>query len=114
MNSNMGEQDMNNEINELRNTMGIFALRHCIDSIPEHYYEKTVNSWKKLKQKGYNWDKYKATAALLYASVTGGYIHKSQMTANGLKAMDWAKQAQQALQMLSRRSASKSEQHLAV
>ena len=82
---------MRQKITQLRNTMHTFVLGHSIDEIPEHCYENAASHWTKMIEKGHEWDRYKAAAKLLDASVNGGYINESQLTPNGNKAIAWAK-----------------------
>jgi len=43
-----------------------------------------------MKDYGQQWDRYKAAAALLVTAHMDGYIHETQITPKGLKAMGWA------------------------
>lgn len=81
---------MSEEIRLLQNSIASYALEHSINEIPQHYFEKTAITWQDMNDKGYNWDQTKAAATLLYASVIDGIIHKSQMTPQGYRAIDWA------------------------
>lgn len=80
---------MRQKITELHNTLHSFVLTHSIDKIPQQYFEKATSHWTEMIQNGCEWDRYKAAALLLDASVKGGYIRESQITPNGQKAIAW-------------------------
>ena len=82
---------MRQKITELHNTLHSFVLTHCIDKIPQQYYERAMSHWTKMIQKGCDWDRYKAAALLLDVSVKDGYIRESEITPNGHKAIAWVK-----------------------
>jgi hypothetical protein len=88
---------MSSEQSELRVAIANYALEHSINEIPNVYFEKMAKTWHEMNQKGHDWDKYKAAAALLYAAVVDGVIHQSQMTPQGYKALNWAEQYQKKL-----------------
>ena len=81
---------MSNELTDLHNTIANYALEHSINEIPQRYYEKMVKTWVDMNLNGHDWDKSKAAAALLYAAVIDGFIHQSQITPQGYRALDWA------------------------
>jgi len=81
---------MRHKITELQNTLHIFVLAHCIGQIPQQHFENAASHWTEMIQNGHKWDRYKAAALLLDASVKNGYIHESQITPDGYKAIDWA------------------------
>lgn len=83
---------MSNELTELRSAIAIYALEHSIDGIPHVYFEKMVKTWREMNAKGHDWDKSKAAAALLYTAVVDGIVHRSQMTPQGYRALNWAEQ----------------------
>ena len=86
---------MRHKITELHNTLHIYVLMHCIDEIPQRYFEKAASHWTEMIQNGHEWNRYKAAARLLDASIKGGYVHESQVTANGHKAIAWVKSTMQ-------------------
>ena len=47
-------------------------------------------TWRQMDKLGYDWNENKAAAALLYAAVFDGFIHKSQITVPGYNAISWA------------------------
>lgn len=83
---------MSNELTDLHNMIANYALEHSVNEIPRLYFEKTANNWKDMKLKGQDWDKSRAAAALLYVAVVDGIIHQSQMTPQGYRALNWAEQ----------------------
>ena len=83
---------MRQKITELHNTLHSFVRTHCIDKIPQQYFEKATSHWTEMIQDGYEWDRYKAAALLLDASVKGGYIRENQITPNGHKAIAWVQE----------------------
>ena len=80
---------MRQKITELHNTLHSFLLTPCIEKIPQQYFEKATSHWAEMIQNGHDWNRYKAAALLLDTSLKGGYIHASQITPNGLKAIAW-------------------------
>ena len=83
---------MRQKITELHNTLHSFVRTHCIDKIPQQYFEKATSHWTEMIQDGYEWDRYRAAALLLDASVKGGYIRENQITPNGHKAIAWVQE----------------------
>jgi len=81
------------ELRELHEAVANYALEHSVNEIPQHYYEKIVQTWHDMNLKGHNWDQAKAAAALLHTAVINGIIHQSQMTPQGYRAMDWAERS---------------------
>ena len=81
---------MSRELRELKDTIASYALEHSIGEIPQPYFEKIVKTWREMNHRGHDWDKTKAAAALLYAAVSNGIVHRSQMTPRGYKALNWA------------------------
>jgi len=81
---------MSKELKELHTAVANYALDHSIAEIPKNYYEKMASTWLDLNMKGHDLDKYQAAAALLYAAVVDGMVHRSQMTPQGYRAIKWA------------------------
>lgn len=81
---------MRHKITELHNTLLTFVLTHRIDEIPQQYFDEAASHWTEMIKNGHEWDRYKAAALLLDASVKAGFIHESQVTSNGNKAIVWA------------------------
>lgn len=67
-----------------------FALEHSINEIPRSYYETAMNTWGEMNKQNHNWDNRMAAAALMYAAVVDGFVHRSQMTPSGYRAYNWA------------------------
>ena len=80
---------MRQKITELHNTLHSFVLTHCIDKIPQQYFEEATSQWTEMIKNGHDWDRYKAAALLLASCVKDGYIGESEITPNGHKAMAW-------------------------
>jgi len=91
---------MSKEHRELHQAIADYALAHSIDQIPQLYYDRTAQTWHSMNGDGYDWDKSKAAAALLYAAVVDGLIHQSQMTPNGYRALDWAEKFMQKFEIV--------------
>jgi len=88
---------MSKELKELHDAIANYALEHSINEIPHRYFEKIVKTWHDMNQNGHDWDKSKAAAALLYAAVIDGTVHRSQMTPQGYRALNWAENFQKKL-----------------
>ena len=89
---------MSKEIRLLHDSIAKYALEHSVNEIPAHYYEETAATWQDMNNQGFDWDHTKAAAALLYASVTDGIVHQSQMTPQGYRAIYWAERFLQKLE----------------
>jgi len=88
---------MNTKLAELQDSIASYALEHSINEIPRHYYEDILKTWAQMDLEGYNWDKSKAAAALLYVAVLDGIVHMSQLTPRGYRAINWAENFMQKL-----------------
>jgi len=86
---------MSKELTELRDAIANYALEHSINEIPQRYFERIEKTWHDMNQNGHDWDKFKAAAALLYVAVLDGTVHRSQVTPQGYKALNWAEHFQQ-------------------
>jgi hypothetical protein len=88
---------MSKELRELHDVIASYALEHSISEIPHRYFERIEKTWLDMNLKGYDWDKSKAAAALLYTAVLDGVVHQSQMTPQGYRALNWAESFQKKL-----------------
>ena len=78
------------ETSKLRSAVASYTYKHGMDAIPYDYYDRMVTTWCGMKDYGQQWDRYKAAAALLVTAHMDGFIHETQITPKGLKAMGWA------------------------
>ncbi len=83
---------MRHNITELRDAIAGYVLEYSINEIPLHYYETINTTWGIMNTEGYDWDRYNAAAALLYAAVIDGFVHDGQITSQGYNAIAWAEQ----------------------
>lgn len=60
------------------------------DAIPDSYYRAVVKTAIRKNKEEQHWDVQHVAAVLLHAAFNGGYAHPSQLTPEGLKALDWA------------------------
>ena len=88
------------EIAKLRSAVARYAYEHGADSIPYDYYDQMVATWSSVNGYGQKWDRYQAAAALLCIANRDGYIHETQITPHGLKAMGWAEHFSQKTDVL--------------
>ena len=89
------------EIAKLRSAVANYAYKHGVDSIPYAYYDRMVATWSSMNNHDRKWNRFKAAAALLCIAHRDGYIHETQITPDGLKAMGWAEHFQQKSDALS-------------
>lgn len=60
------------------------------DAIPVDYYRLVIKTAIKVSNQGKQWDMQQAAAVLLYFVFNDGLLSPSQLTAEGLKALDYA------------------------
>jgi hypothetical protein len=78
------------ETSKLRSAVAGLTFKHGVDAIPYDYYDRMMITWQGMNNYGQQWDRYKAAAALLFTAHMDGYIHETQITPDGHKAMAWA------------------------
>jgi hypothetical protein len=69
------------------------ATHVCIDThdaFPVDYYRRVIKTAIKMNNDGKQWDVQQAAAVLLYYVFNDGLLSPSQLTAEGLKALDYA------------------------
>jgi hypothetical protein len=88
------------ETSKLRSAVESLTYKHGVDAIPYDYYDRMVITWNGMNAYGQKWDQYKAAAALLFEAHNDGYIHETQITPEGLKAMDQANRLLQGINNL--------------
>ena len=60
------------------------------DTIPVEYYRRVIKISIKANNDGKQWDMHQAAAVLLYFVFSDGLLAPSQLTSDGLKALDHA------------------------
>ena len=75
---------------ELDKALTTYICSNANDTIPFDYYRRVIKATIKLNNYGQHWDINHAASVLLYLAFNDGYLHPSQLTADGLKALDHA------------------------
>lgn len=75
---------------ELDKALSAYICSIAHESIPFDYYRRVIKATIKLNNYGQHWDINHAASVLLYLAFNDGHLHPSQLTADGLKALDHA------------------------
>jgi len=75
---------------ELDRALEAYVRVDTRDSIPVEYYRRVIKISIKANNAGKQWDMHQAAAALLYFVFSDGILAPSQLTTDGLKALDHA------------------------
>lgn len=75
---------------ELNYAMALFTCRDVHEDIPVDYYRHVIKTAIEMHNDGKHMDINQAAATLLYFAFDDGYLHPSQLTSSGLKALDYA------------------------
>lgn len=75
---------------ELDKALSTYICSSAHDAIPLDYYRRVIKAAIKLHNNGQHWDINRAASVLLYLAFNDGHLHPSQLTADGLKALDHA------------------------
>lgn len=75
---------------ELDQALTNFVRNNTLDTIPVEYYRRVIKIALKANNDGKQWDMHQAAAVLLYFVFSDGLLAPSQLTTDGLKALDHA------------------------
>ena len=75
---------------ELDRAMRVYTSVAAHDVIPVEYYRRVIRIAIEMHNDGKHWDMQQAAAVLVYLAFHGDHLHPSQLTASGLKALDYA------------------------
>lgn len=75
---------------ELDQALTNFVRKDTLDTIPVEYYRRVIKIALKVNNDGKQWDMHQAAAVLLYFVFSDGLLAPSQLTTDGLKALDHA------------------------
>jgi len=75
---------------ELDQALAPYICADTHDVIPVEYYRRVIKTAIKVNNDGKQWDMKQAAAVLLYFVFNDGLLSPSQLTADGLKALDYA------------------------
>jgi len=75
---------------ELDKALTTYVSVDTQDTIPVEYYRRVIKAAIKVNNDGKQWDMQQAAAVLLYFAFNDGLLSPSQLTAEGLKALDYA------------------------
>lgn len=75
---------------ELDKTLATYISIDTLDAVPVDYYQRVIKTAIKVNNEGKQWDMQQAAAVLLYFVFNDGLLSPSQLTAEGLKALDYA------------------------
>jgi len=75
---------------ELDRAMSVYTCVAAHEIIPVEYYRRVIKIAIKMHNDGKHWDMQQAAAVLVYIAFHGDHLHPSQLTASGLKALDYA------------------------
>lgn len=75
---------------ELDKALTTYVSVDTQDAIPVEYYRRVIKAAIKVNNDGKQWDMQQAAAVLLYFAFNDGLLSPSQLTAEGLKALDYA------------------------
>ena len=73
---------------ELDQALAPFVRVEAHDAIPVEYYRRVIKISIKANNDGKQWDMHQAAAVLLYFVFSDGLLAPSQLTTDGLKALD--------------------------
>ena len=75
---------------ELHQALSRYINVEIHEEIPIDYYRRVIKACFRANNKGLSWDIQQSAAILVYLAFNEGIIHPSQLSADGLKALDWA------------------------
>lgn len=75
---------------ELDKVLATYVCGDTHDTIPAEYYRRVIKTAIKVNNEGKQWDMQQAAAVLLYFVFNDGLLSPSQLTSEGLKALDYA------------------------
>lgn len=75
---------------ELDKVLATYVSGDTHDAIPAEYYRRVIKTAIKINNEGKQWDMQQAAAVLLYFVFNDGLLSPSQLTSEGLKALDYA------------------------
>ena len=75
---------------ELDQALATFVHADGLNTIPVEYYRRVIKITIKANNDGKHWDMHQAAAVLLYFVFNDGILAPSQLTGDGLKALDYA------------------------
>ncbi len=75
---------------ELHHALSRYTCSDIHEDIPIEYYRRVMKAWFRANNKGLSWDVQQAASILLYLAFNEGFLHPSQLNAEGLKTLDWA------------------------
>jgi hypothetical protein len=75
---------------ELDKALAMYVRGDTHDTIPAEYYRRVIKTAIKANNEGKQWDMQQAAAVLLYFVFNDGLLSPSQLTSDGLKALDYA------------------------
>lgn len=75
---------------ELDKALATYVRGDTLDAIPAEYYRRVIKTAIKINNEGKQWDMQQAAAVLLYFVFNDGLLSPSQLTGDGLKALDYA------------------------
>lgn len=78
------------KLGELDKALKAYICSSSHDVIPFDYYRRVIKASIKLHDYGQHWDINHAASVLLYLAFNDGHLHPSQLTADGLNALDHA------------------------
>ena len=75
---------------ELHQALARYTTANIHEDIPVDYYRRVIKAWSKANNKGLSWDIQQAAAILVYLAFNEDVLQPSQLTADGLKILDFA------------------------
>ena len=75
---------------ELDQALATFVHADGLNAIPVDYYRRVIKISIKANNDGKQWDMHQAAAVLLYFAFNDDLLSPSQLTGDGLKALDHA------------------------
>ena len=86
---------------ELDQALETFVIADTRNIIPAEYYRRVIKISIKANNDGKQWDMHQAAAVLLYFAFSDGLLAPSQLTSDGLKALDHAEKFLHETRMIS-------------
>ena len=74
----------------LDQALAVYTRNDEREKIPVEYYRKVIKKAIEINNKGKQWDIQQSAAVLLYLAFSDGHLQPSQLTSNGLNALDYA------------------------
>ena len=75
---------------ELDQAIAVYTRGDVHESIPAEYYRRVMKIAIKMNNEGKHWDMQQSAAILLYLAFSDDHLQPSQLSADGLKALDYA------------------------